>query len=643
MEANNLNLVGLETTKAQYILQIMGHMFDLCEQIHLGFVTPPPYQHFKDSKFHPNATTLSIVTDFLWETGFREAALGTVDLFLQCGGFNANQLRKYDKSNSNDTKIKSSEIDGIFLLDGEMIDVASKIYERAGNVKALDALLRWALGEGGKGVCVGHKPFCSLLKMYQEEDERKGAIRIVRQCIEENGNTNPRGTNFFLLSAISWPEKNRDGKKAELLSYFNDLLDVLEYYEYYDGKSHYYPGFQVWKALMLATSRGTSNRAKAERKIVQRCSKAFLKFVKGKGHKAVTNDEDRHILFKIGLEAAESQGDAQLALDITSWAENKNVMDSVSCETLHKIVTPIPLIAYSRAVSVCVNSGKPDLAEQVLDGAYNSIVKCETRYWQLNNLSRVCASVIAGYAARGDSEGATRILKKMKNFYKIKPCEHVNAAYIHALAASRKHNEAVAALDSVLSQSKDSGEKISLTSECFAACMGSAMRLKNWQQVFDLNEKMISNGIKPDSSTLEAVILASSRQGGREMVLDTVDKALRSKYPMNNQIFEACSKVILPQYILGSSSNMNRSKLDNIRLNLRSLGENNGKRVANIALQLNRHLRLAEIEDRREPTKMKGSIQIAQNREYLWGKVMEDALALARLLDSQERFDRTGT
>ena len=152
--------------------------------------------------------------------------------------------------------------------------------------------------------------------------------------------------------------------------------------------------------------------------------------------------------------------------------------------------------------------------------------------------------------------------------------------------------------------------------------MLGAMQTGAWETIIKLNDKMIDAGIRPNSTSFQGVILACNRLGGREPALKAVKNALKADTPMNSDAFKLCSKVLLPEIFVDGN-------LDETRAQLRQMIKQQPSFTEDI-MELNRSLRRAQLEDRRQPSKMKGSIHINQEREHLWRQVLKNVVRLSQ-------------
>ena len=224
---------------------------------------------------------------------------------------------------------------------------------------------------------------------------------------------------------------------------------------------------------------------------------------------------------------------------------------------------------------------------------------------------------MSGYSQIGDFENAQLLLDEMQSIGP-RPTEHTYAAFITSLAMADKLDEATNVIDSMLRN--ENGDGILPGSSSFGACMLAALKAKAYQQVLDLNTKMIDAGISPNSQSYFGVVLASTRLGDRASALKAAESALESKLPINHQGLNLLLKALLPDSF-GDGS------IASVRSNLRSMGKEN-KDIAQAANALSRSLRIVETEERRPKRTMN-----VEKCEQMWKICLRDLCALVHQKD----------
>jgi len=277
----------------------------------------------------------------------------------------------------------------------------------------------------------------------------------------------------------------------------------------------------------------------------------------------------------------------------------------------------IPSKAYYSAIKICLARGEPKLAHAVLSaGCVGPSDDIDMRLPD-SSRSHLFNLVIAAYSQVGDFENAQSLLCEMQT-NGPRPTERTYAAVITSLAMADKVNEAADVIDAMLGKEND--DAILPGSSSFSACMLAALKAKKYQQVLDLNAKMIDAGIAPNSQSYFGVVLASTRLGDRASALKAAESALESKLPINHQGLNLLMKALLPDSF-GDGS------IASIRNKLRSLGLEN-KNIAAAANSLSRSLRMVETEERRP----KGTKNV-EKCEEMWIDCLRDLCALVHQKD----------
>lgn len=277
----------------------------------------------------------------------------------------------------------------------------------------------------------------------------------------------------------------------------------------------------------------------------------------------------------------------------------------------------IPTKAYYSAIKICLAGREPELAHSILKaGCIGPSDEVDMRLPD-SSRSHLFNLVMSGYSQIGAFENAKLLLDEMQSIGP-RPTEHTYAAFITSLAMADKLDEATNVIDSMLRN--ENGDGILPGSSSFGACMLAALKAKAYQQVLDLNTKMIDAGISPNSQSYFGVVLASTRLGDRASALKAAESALESKLPINHQGLNLLLKALLPDSF-GDGS------IASVRSNLRSMGKED-KDIAQAANALSRSLRIVETEERR-PKRTKN----VEKCEQMWQICLRDLCALVHQKD----------
>jgi pentatricopeptide repeat protein len=143
---------------------------------------------------------------------------------------------------------------------------------------------------------------------------------------------------------------------------------------------------------------------------------------------------------------------------------------------------------------------------------------------------------------------------------------------------------------------------------CYNAILLSRVRSRTWEDALSVYEAMKQSAIEPDPSTVQGVILASYRMGGKEHVQFFLKEMLSSKARLDKGTFELAAKILLP-VVKGNTSDV-RKKLREICDQTPSL--------RSVSLDLMRSIRIAEVEQERQASEVLRIEEIQQKREESW-------------------------
>jgi len=205
--------------------------------------------------------------------------------------------------------------------------------------------------------------------------------------------------------------------------------------------------------------------------------------------------------------------------------------------------------------------------------------------------------------------------------------ESAYAAYIHALAVNKRHDEAMSILDTMLESSNDDGIQPGISS--FTACMLGAMQSEAFEDVIRLNDKMKKVGVQPNTTTFQGILLANARLGKKSDVVKEIESVLSSQTPMDARSFLLCAKYLIPSILKDGGGD-----IELIRIFLRKQVEEN-PHIKHEAMELNKSLKDCLREDQRKPSKMKNKVLIKRERNKLWRVALNDAIGLSRVLETE--------
>lgn len=164
------------------------------------------------------------------------------------------------------------------------------------------------------------------------------------------------------------------------------------------------------------------------------------------------------------------------------------------------------------------------------------------------------------------------------------------------------------------------GDDVQLGTSCFNALVLSYVRSEQWESALALYEEMESLGVPLDSSTVQGFLLASYRSGGKGSVISTIEDLLRADTAMGAPSFDLALKMLAPKDVVESTDR---------RQTLRAMGEEIPT-LRSSTLNLIRSIRIAEVEDRRNPNPNLEMDDIAARRSKAWKDATSLLLAFSR-------------
>jgi hypothetical protein len=149
------------------------------------------------------------------------------------------------------------------------------------------------------------------------------------------------------------------------------------------------------------------------------------------------------------------------------------------------------------------------------------------------------------------------------------------------------------------------------------------IKMKKWEDVIGLPQAMKEAGISPDATTLQGVLIALTKHGDNDAVLDVIENALKNGWNMNRQCIESTVNILLKDLNLPTNST------PATREQLRTLIDQRDE-FQNEYLDLIRTLRTAEAEESRESSNFVRPEDIRIRQETAWRAVMESLITLSK-------------
>lgn len=217
--------------------------------------------------------------------------------------------------------------------------------------------------------------------------------------MQENTTQDWPGLHKFLMSAGSWPQKNRQREKIAISSYCKFYIKILE-----EQSGPFVPSFYVWRKLLDFSLYAAKVESATNWSLVHRCCKALL------SHQKISQIKTDDKFLQVGLDVAEKMRDPQMAADVicsTSMSQGFNAYgDAVDESGSHQ---KIPPSIYMKAVQLCVDCGMPSLGDRILSHSSQNNPNIPAKF-----LSDMHTLVLTGYARNGDAEKTGHIFNQMK-------------------------------------------------------------------------------------------------------------------------------------------------------------------------------------------------------------------------------------
>ena len=197
-------------------------------------------------------------------------------------------------------------------------------------------------------------------------------------------------------------------------------------------------------------------------------------------------------------------------------------------------------------------------------------------------------------------------------------------AVLHSHASAGKFDEAETLFNGMISNVREKQEvegggagppRPGLT--CYNSMQLVHLRSREFDKVLKLYHEMKELNIGTDASTGQAMILASYGIGGRDQTKECIQELLDSNVTMDQGSFELAYKILITTRGANTAPTTTdiRQALRNVMDTIPQLRE--------VALNLNRSIRVAEVEEGRVPRQSLSIEILQQQRDAAWHDVME--------------------
>jgi pentatricopeptide repeat protein len=196
---------------------------------------------------------------------------------------------------------------------------------------------------------------------------------------------------------------------------------------------------------------------------------------------------------------------------------------------------------------------------------------------------------------------------------------------MQSLAAHGRSDEARELFDSMDSRLDEDAVKPGLS--CYNALLLSHVRAGEWNDALAVHETMRQSKVTPGPSTIQGLLLASHRIGGKIQVQALLKDLWTAKAKMDRATFQLAMKMLVP--------GINR-KTGDVRQAIRSIGEERTE-LRTVSLDLIKSMRIAEVEQQRKTTSGLSGEDVQQRRDESWRLAMGSLIEFANTAGSIAR------
>jgi len=232
-------------------------------------------------------------------------------------------------------------MDSSVELSSEAFAQGMSCLERRNNIRDTERLIDSVLDDETSQHAVPMWAWMSLLKMYKHENMQQEALDLVQKCMQTNRGRDSQTVAKLVMGTISWPRRDRGGRRINRSSLLSRVLDKLESASIQEATqqeegelfdvagdkpwnerniSLYYPSYSVYKCLILSLASEVDNKTNSGWPIVHRAFNSM--------RNAVVDFWPDSSLLKIGLKVAQVIGDADLAVDLVLRVHDKQLNEA---------------------------------------------------------------------------------------------------------------------------------------------------------------------------------------------------------------------------------------------------------------------------------------------------------------------------
>lgn len=164
---------------------------------------------------------------------------------------------------------------------------------------------------------------------------------------------------------------------------------------------------------------------------------------------------------------------------------------------------------------------------------------------------------------------------------------------------------------------EDTGLTLNPGVSCYNAILLSHIRSQSWDDAILLHQAMIEKDISSSPQTIQGLVLATYKTGGRVGVLSLLENLLAGDSSIDERTFLLVARVLLPFTSTATT--------DDLRKLLRELGDSN-ESLKRFSLELTRSLRTAQVEQHRQVSKHQMNVK----ENDAWRSALSHLLNLVR-------------
>ena len=195
---------------------------------------------------------------------------------------------------------------------------------------------------------------------------------------------------------------------------------------------------------------------------------------------------------------------------------------------------------------------------------------------------------------------------------------------MHTLAVTKRAEEVEDLFSSMDSGQFNDGISPGLT--CFNARVLAYVQKNAWEDLLAFHSRMQEDGIAFSPTSFQGVLLASFRLGNRARALEVIEGALRSGMKMDHDCCELSMKLLI-------GDKLETGSIPKMRTKLRDIGERN-MRLKSASINLSRALRMAEVEEQRQPNDGLKLHEIVSRRDRAWNDALQQLVDFTRVMET---------